>query len=55
MIGFASSTFDEELALSWPRKLIQVDKDWIPNVEGTSLYIRRFIFATQPYLGVAPY
>lgn len=46
--------FDEELALSGLRKLIQVDKDWIPNIEGTSLYIRPFIFATQPYLGVAP-
>ena len=47
-------TFDEKLALAGLRKLIQVDKDWIPNVEGTSLYIRPFIFATQPYLGVAP-
>jgi branched-chain amino acid aminotransferase len=47
-------TFDEELALAGLRKLIQVDKDWIPNIEGTSLYIRPFIFATQPYLGVAP-
>ncbi|MDW0111568.1 branched-chain amino acid aminotransferase [Sporosarcina saromensis] len=46
--------FDEELALAGLRKLIQIDKDWIPNVEGTSLYIRPFIFATQPYLGVAP-
>ncbi|MFS0687860.1 branched-chain amino acid aminotransferase [Sporosarcina sp. 179-K 8C2 HS] len=46
--------FDEELALSGLRKLIQVDKSWIPNIEGTSLYIRPFIFATQPYLGVAP-
>lgn len=47
-------TFDEKLALAGLRKLIQVDKDWIPNIEGTSLYIRPFIFATQPYLGVAP-
>ncbi|WP_432358980.1 branched-chain amino acid aminotransferase [Sporosarcina sp. UB5] len=46
--------FDEELALSGLKKLIQVDKDWIPNIDGTSLYIRPFIFATQPYLGVAP-
>lgn len=46
--------FDEELALAGLRKLIQIDKEWIPNLEGTSLYIRPFIFATQPYLGVAP-
>lgn len=46
--------FDEELALEGLRKLIRIDKDWIPNVAGTSLYIRPFIIATQPYLGVAP-
>ncbi|WOV89053.1 branched-chain amino acid aminotransferase [Sporosarcina oncorhynchi] len=46
--------FDEELALKGLRKLIQIDKDWIPKIEGTSLYIRPFIIATQPYLGVAP-
>ncbi|QTD42107.1 branched-chain amino acid aminotransferase [Sporosarcina sp. Te-1] len=45
---------DEEFALYALKELIRVDKDWIPNKEGTSLYIRPFIFATQPYLGVAP-
>ncbi|MBS4176801.1 branched-chain amino acid aminotransferase [Lederbergia citrea] len=45
--------FDEELALAGLKKLISIDKDWVPNVEGTSLYIRPFIFATEPYLGVA--
>lgn len=45
---------DEEFALDALKKLITIDKDWIPNLEGTSLYIRPFVFATQPYLGVAP-
>jgi branched-chain amino acid aminotransferase len=45
---------DEELALRALKQLIQVDRDWIPNVVGTSLYIRPFIIATEPYLGVAP-
>lgn len=45
---------DEEFALEALKKLISIDKDWIPNKEGTSLYIRPFIFATEPYLGVAP-
>jgi len=45
---------DEEFALFALKKLISIDKDWVPNVEGTSLYVRPFIFADEPYLGVAP-
>jgi branched-chain amino acid aminotransferase len=33
-------------------ELIRIEKDWIPKSEGTSLYIRPFIIATDPYLGV---
>ncbi|RSK27207.1 branched-chain amino acid aminotransferase [Bacillus sp. HMF5848] len=47
-------TVDEELAIRALIQLIQVDKDWIPNADGTALYIRPFIVATEPYLGVAP-
>ncbi|MBY0221011.1 branched-chain amino acid aminotransferase [Sporosarcina aquimarina] len=46
--------FDEELVLDALKELVSLDKEWIPDREGTSLYIRPFIFATQPYLGVAP-
>lgn len=35
-------------------KLIEVEKDWIPSLEGTSLYIRPFIIATDAHLGVRP-
>ncbi|MCR2822795.1 branched-chain amino acid aminotransferase [Lederbergia panacisoli] len=45
---------DEEFALFALKKLISIDKDWVPNVEGTSLYVRPFIFADEPYLGVSP-
>lgn len=45
---------DEEFALEALKKLVSIDKDWVPNAEGTSLYIRPFVIATQPYLGVAP-
>lgn len=34
--------------------LVDVEKDWIPSQEGHSLYIRPFMFATDPYLGVSP-
>lgn len=34
--------------------LVKTDKSWIPTKEGTSLYIRPFIIATDPFLGVRP-
>ncbi|KAB7706137.1 branched-chain amino acid aminotransferase [Bacillus aerolatus] len=45
---------DEELALEALKQLILTEKEWIPNAEGTSLYIRPFIISTEPFLGVAP-
>ncbi len=33
-------------------ELVKVDADWIPTLPGTSLYIRPFIIATEPALGV---
>lgn len=45
---------DEKLAIEALQQLLVVDKEWIPTAEGTSLYIRPFMIATEPYLGVAP-
>jgi branched-chain amino acid aminotransferase len=45
---------DEELALEGLKKLIEIEKDWVPTAEGTSLYIRPFVISTEPALGVAP-
>lgn len=45
---------DEEFLLSAIKELILLEKDWVPAGIGTSLYIRPFIFATEPYLGVRP-
>ena len=36
------------------KELIKVEKDWIPEKKGTSLYIRPFIFGSDPLLGVKP-
>jgi branched-chain amino acid aminotransferase len=36
------------------KALVAVDRDWIPAIEGTSLYIRPFVIPTDPYLGVRP-
>lgn len=43
---------DEEFCLKALLTLVELEKDWIPEKEGTSLYIRPFIFATDPYVGV---
>lgn len=45
---------DEALVWEGLQKLIQLDKDWIPKTEGTSLYIRPFVIATDNHLGVRP-
>lgn len=34
------------------KAVVDVDRDWIPNKEGTSLYIRPFIIATEQFIGV---
>lgn len=45
-------TIDEELYVEAVKALVAVDADWIPEKEGTSLYIRPFIIATEAFLGV---
>ena len=45
---------DEEFYVDAIKALITIDKDWAPDYPGTSLYIRPFIFATEPFLGVRP-
>ena len=44
--------FDEKFVLEAMYELVRVDKDWIPKMEGTSLYIRPTIMAVDPFLGV---
>lgn len=43
---------DEAFALQALKELLRIDKEWVPGAEGTSLYIRPTIIATDPYLGV---
>lgn len=45
---------DEDFALEALKKLVNIEKDWVPKDEGTSLYIRPYVIATQAFLGVAP-
>ena len=44
----------EELGMQCLMELLKIEKDWVPSNEGESLYIRPFIFAVDPFLGVKP-
>jgi branched-chain amino acid aminotransferase len=45
---------DVDFGVEAIKTLVNLDKDWIPDAEGTSLYIRPFIIATDPFVGVRP-
>jgi len=43
---------DPELFVSAIKAIVDLERDWIPEKDGTSLYIRPFIIADDPFLGV---
>lgn len=45
---------DVNFAVKAIKTLVNIDRDWVPRKKGTSLYIRPFIIATDPFLGVKP-
>jgi len=47
-------TIDTEQAMLCLKELVRIDKDWIPDKDGYSLYIRPTLISTTNYLGVAP-
>ncbi len=42
----------EDMFVEAVKALVNVEKDWVPYKEGTSLYIRPFMFASESALGV---
>lgn len=34
------------------KKVVEVDQDWVPSAPGTSLYVRPFLFSTDPTLAL---
>ena len=44
----------EEIFVDGLRQLVALDKDWVPSGEGTSLYLRPFMMATDEFIGVKP-
>ena len=43
---------DEEFGLTCLKKLVDLERAWVPKTDGTSLYIRPTIIAADPFLGV---
>lgn len=44
----------EEIFMGGMRELLKIDKEWVPDLPGTSLYIRPFAFALDEYIGIRP-
>ncbi len=45
---------DVEFMIEALKELINIERDWIPTKHGESLYIRPFVFGSDPFLGVKP-
>ena len=45
---------DPEDLLEAIKALVRIEKRWVPEAIGTSLYVRPFMFATEAFLGVRP-
>ncbi len=46
--------FPEQHFIEALRSLLDLDREWVPQEKGSSLYIRPFMFAMDNYLGVRP-
>ncbi|WP_271394503.1 branched-chain amino acid aminotransferase [Neomicrococcus lactis] len=44
----------ESVFLDALRELVSVDAAWVPSGDGEALYLRPFMIATEPFLGVRP-
>ena len=45
-------TIPEEMSMEILKTFVEVEKDWVPYSNGTSLYLRPFMFGNDPFLGV---
>lgn len=43
-----------ELFMEAVHTLVDLERNWIPQQEGSAMYIRPFMFATDEYIGVSP-
>ena len=47
-------TIDPDMVLKSWSTLVGLDREWVPKMVGTSLYIRPTLIASEPFLGVRP-
>ena len=47
-------TMPEAMFTELIRKVVDLDRNWIPSREGYALYIRPFMFATDDFIGIKP-
>lgn len=47
-------TVPEDIFMEGMRMLVELDKNWIPSMADHSLYIRPFMFSSDPIIGVKP-
>jgi branched-chain amino acid aminotransferase len=50
----AMAPVPEQLFLESIRRLVEIDRDWVPQRPGEALYLRPLEFATDAFLGVRP-
>jgi branched-chain amino acid aminotransferase len=50
----AMADLPEALFVESIRQLVRADRDWVPDADRGSLYLRPFQFADEPFLGVRP-
>jgi branched-chain amino acid aminotransferase len=47
-------TVPKDMFIEGMRQLVNIDRNWVPSNPDAALYIRPFLFATDPALGVRP-
>jgi branched-chain amino acid aminotransferase len=50
----AMPSIPEEVFMGGLKNLVALDRDWVPDTDGSSLYIRPFIVGTDEFIGVKP-
>jgi branched-chain amino acid aminotransferase len=45
---------DVDFMINALKELVNIQRDWVPTGEGESLYVRPFIYGSDPFLGVNP-
>ena len=50
----ALAEITDEVFMEGMSTLIDLDREWVPREEGSSLYIRPFLFSADEYIGIRP-